>query len=291
MFFHFYRRLASLEIFPASLRNASPCFSLVVSLLVFWGCPFENKLIFHPDYRIHRTPEDVGLAFDDLFFDTKDGVRLNGWYIPYRGATKTLVWFHGNAGNISHRVGNIRLLHHRLKINIFIFDYRGYGRSTGSISEQGTYMDGAAAVEYLRIRYAVEPTRMVLFGRSLGAAVAAEMANHVQSAALILESPFSSVGEIAHELIPFLPLGPLLKTRYDTVAKVRGIKSPLLVLHGDKDEVVPFSQGIKVFEAAPQPKTFYRIVGAGHNDAYLVGGEPYFQVLKKHIEFADSAER
>ncbi len=266
-------------------------FLVFFSPVILWGCLLEDKLIFHPDLRIYRTPAELGLKFDDVYFSTSDLVRLHGWYIPYGGATTTLLWFHGNAGNISHRVENIRLLHDKVKINIFIFDYRGYGRSTGTVSEVGTYLDGEAAIEYLRLRYSVEPAHLVLFGRSLGAAVAAEMASRVHSAAVILESPFVSVREMAREIAPFLPIGPLLKTQYDTAAKVRNIKSPLLVLHGDKDEVVPFSQGKKVFDVAPQPKWFYRIAGAGHNDTYLVGGDPYFQALKNHIDGAGSTGR
>ena len=248
----------------------------------------EEKLIFHPNPRLHQTPLDAGLAFDDVFFITRDGIRLNGWFVPYRGATTTLLWFHGNAGNISHRLENIKLLHDKVNLNIFIFDYRGYGRSGGRVSEEGTYLDGEAAIEYLRKQHAVDAKKLILFGRSLGAAVAAEMATRINSLALILESPFASVREMAREIFPLLPIGPLLKTRYDIVEKIRRIKSPLLVLHGDGDEVVPFNQGKKVFDAAPQPKTFYRIAGAGHNDTYLVGGDPYFQALRDHIEQAGS---
>jgi len=251
----------------------------------------EEKFIFHPHPHIHQTPRDAGLAFDDVYFTTEDGVRLNGWFVPYRGAGATLLWFHGNAGNISHRVENIKLLHGKVKVNIFIFDYRGYGRSAGTASEEGTYRDGAAAIEYLRQRYAVEGARLVLFGRSLGAAVAAEMATRIDCAALILETPFASIREMARDVFPFLPIGPLLRTRYDVVEKIRRIKSPLLVLHGERDEVVPFNQGKMVFDAAPQPKSFYTIAGAGHNDTYLVGGDPYFAALKEQIERAASPTR
>ena len=251
----------------------------------------EDKYIFHPACCIHQTPHDVALSFDDVFFTTRDGVRLNGWFVPHRDTSPTLLWFHGNAGNISHRLENIKLLHDKVKVNIFIFDYRGYGRSAGTVSEKGTYLDGEAAIEYLRNRYGVELKRLVLFGRSLGAAVAAELATRMDSLAVILESPFASIREMAREIFPFLPMGPLLRTQYDIVEKIRRINSPLLVLHGDHDEVVPFSQGQKVFEAAPQPKKFYRIVGAGHNDTFLVGGDPYFTALKEHIEGAGAMRR
>ena len=251
----------------------------------------EKQFIFHPDSHIDQTPRDIGLPFEDVFFTTSDGIRLNGWFVPYPDAAITLLWFHGNAGNISHRLENIKLLHDKVRVNVFIFDYRGYGRSEGTVSEKGTYLDGQAAIEHLRMHYAVETTNLVLFGRSLGAAVATEMASRTDALALILETPFASIAEMARTIFPFLPIGPFLKTKYDVVQKVRAIKSPLLVLHGDRDEIVPLHQAEKVFDAAPQPKAFYTIVGASHNDTYLVGGDLYFQALRKHIDSAESSRR
>lgn len=246
----------------------------------------EEKFIFYPSDKIDETPRDHGLAFDDIYFATTDGVRLNGWFVPYPGAQTTLLWFHGNAGNISHRLENIKLLHDKVKINVFIFDYRGYGRSGGNVSEEGTYRDGEAALNYLRTREDVGKERIVFFGRSLGAAVAVELATREKCLALILETPFASIREMAKVVFPLLPIGPLLRTRYDVVEKIRKVKVPVLVLHGDRDEVVPFEQGKKVFEAAPNPKEFYTIRGAHHNDTYIVGGEAYFAVLKNFIEQA-----
>jgi fermentation-respiration switch protein FrsA (DUF1100 family) len=259
---------------------------LLLATLFSSACALERRFIFHPDPTIHQTPADVGLVFEDLYFMTRDGVRLNGWYIPHSEAALTLLWCHGNAGNISHRVENIRLLHDQVKINIFIFDYRGYGRSQGSLSEAGTYLDGIAAAEFLRERYRVEPSRLVIFGRSLGAAVAAELATRVEGLALILESPFVSVPEMARAIFPLLPLGPFLSTQYNTLEKVRRVKSPVLILHGERDEIVPLEQGRKVFAAAAEPKRFYAIRGAGHNDTYVAGGEPYYGALREALEWA-----
>lgn len=255
-------------------------FQAIISFLFLCGCPVEEKFIFYPSPKIEQTPADVGLPFDDIFFTSDDGVRLNGWFVPHPGAGLTLLWFHGNAGNISHRVENIRLLHDKVEINIFIFDYRGYGRSAGKVSEDGTYRDGEAALEYLRSRGDVDPEKIVFFGRSLGAAVAAEVAARQRCLALVLESPFASVREMARVAFPFLPIGPFLRTRYDTVEKIKKVRVPLLVLHGDQDEIVPFAQGRKVFEAAPEPKEFYTIRGAHHNDTYMVGGDAYFAALR-----------
>jgi fermentation-respiration switch protein FrsA (DUF1100 family) len=263
---------------------------ILMGALFLSGCLMEDRLIFHPEARIDRTPRDFGLAFNDVFFITSDEVRLHGWFVPYREAQITLLWFHGNAGNISHRLENIKLLHDKLKVNIFIFDYRGYGLSEGKVSERGTYLDGEAAIEHLRKHRPAESKHLVLFGRSLGAAVAIEMATRTRVlSAVILESPFASIRDMAGEIFPFLPIGPLIRTQYNVAEKIRGIKIPLLVLHGDRDEVVPFSQGKKVYDAAPQPKTFYTIGGARHNDTYIIGGDSYFEALRRHIERATSA--
>ncbi len=270
-----------------SIKVRSNLISLMLFLTpLFWGCPMEEKLIFYPDDRIDETPRDIGLAYDDIFFTTGDGVRLNGWFVPYRGAQTTLLWFHGNAGNISHRLENIKLFHDKVGVNLFIFDYRGYGRSEGRVSEEGTYLDGKAALKYLRTRENVDPKRMVLFGRSLGAAVAADLATREECLVLILETTFASIREMARAAFPFLPIGFLLRTRYDVVEKIKRIKAPLLVLHGDRDDVIPFAQGKKVFEAAPEPKEFYTIRGAHHNDTYIVGGDAYFAALKEFIDRA-----
>jgi len=246
----------------------------------------EEKLIFFPVAEIERTPRDLGLAFEDVYFTTADGVRLNGWFVPHPKATTTLLWSHGNAGNIGHRLENIRLLHDKVGINVFIFDYRGYGRSEGRASEEGTYRDAEAALEYLRASKGMEPRQILFFGRSLGAAVAAELAGRADCLALILETPFASIPEMARIAFPWLPIGHLLRTRYDVIEKVKRVRAPVLVIHGDQDDVVPFEQGRQVFAAAPSPKEFYTIRGAHHNDTYLVGGDAYFTRLKEFIDRA-----
>ncbi len=242
-------------------------------------------MIFHPSRPIEQTPQQAGLAYEDLFFVARDGVRLNGWFIPHPEARETLVWFHGNAGNIGHRVQNIRLLHDRTKVNIFIFDYRGYGSSQGAPDEEGTYLDGEAALAIVRERIGkTGADSLVFFGRSLGAAVAAEMALRFPPRGLILESPFVSIPAMARLFFPLLPIGPFLWTRYDVEEKIRNIRVPLLVLHGDRDGIVPLAQGKQVFAAAPEPKRFYTIPGADHNDTFVTGGAAYYEALKDFIE-------
>jgi fermentation-respiration switch protein FrsA (DUF1100 family) len=259
---------------------------LLFGFLILSGCLMEEKFIFFPMAEIERTPRAVGLAYEDIYFTAADGVRLNGWLAPYPGAQTTLLWLHGNAGNIGHRVGGMKLLRDRLEANVFIVDYRGYGRSEGTVSEAGTYEDAMAADRYLRGRKDLDPKRIVLFGQSLGSAVAADLAGRVESPAVILEAPFASIREMARAVYPWLPVGPLLRTRYDVVEKIKKVKTPLLVVHGELDDVVPFEQGRQVFAAATGPKEFYAIRGARHNDTFEVGGPAYFAALKDFIERA-----
>ena len=268
----------------AALKRIGAGNFLIVLLCLLTGCGLENRLIFHPTTDIARTPRDVGLDYLDLYFTTADNVRLNGWFIPHLQASATMIWFHGNAGNIGDRVDNIKLLHDKTHINIFIFDYRGYGRSPGSSSETTTYIDGDAAMNFVRTQLQVESKNLLIFGRSLGAAVAAEMASRHDSRAVILESPFMSIREMARVMLPALPIGPLLSAKFDVIDKVGKITAPLLVLHGDQDEIIPFEQGQRVFAAARQPKQFYPIKGAGHNDTFIVGGNGYYERLQSFIE-------
>ncbi|MFQ5840769.1 MAG: alpha/beta hydrolase [Candidatus Methylomirabilales bacterium] len=260
----------------------------LLCLLAGCGTVVEDQYIFLPERQLVAQPSDFGLAYEEAIFAASDGVRLHGWFIPAAKARHTLVWFHGNAGNVSHRLANAQLFHQALGVHIFLFDYRGYGRSEGGPSEAGLYMDGEAALSYLRNREDLQATRVVLFGRSLGAAVVVELAQREPVAGVILESPFTSVPEMARQLLPFLPWQRLLKTRFDSLSKIGSLRPPLLVLHGDRDEVVPFAMGRRLFEAARGPKRFHPIPGASHNDTYLVGGQAYLKVLR---DFLDSLEK
>jgi hypothetical protein len=244
---------------------------------------FEKRLIYFPMRAFDATPRGLGLKHEDVTLRADDGVRLHAWYLPVEGSRLTLLVCHGNAGNISHRLDRALLLQSRLKLESLLFDYRGYGQSEGSPDEEGTYRDARAAWRWLVAR-GVAPGRIVIFGESLGSAVALQLALEVEARALVLESPFASVPEMARAVYPFLPVWPFVRTRYDNVGKAPGLKLPLLVLHGDRDEVVPFAQGRRVFEAAPEPKRFYAIPGASHNDTYYVGGEAYWRALGEFLD-------
>lgn len=269
---------------PRMLRlNAIFCI-LLLTVLGGTGCPMERGFIFFPDKTIFETPAEIGLAFEDLYLLTSDGVKINGWFVPYPGAQVTLLWFHGNAGNLSNRVDQLRYLHQALKVHILMIDYREYGRSEGQVTEEGTYRDALTSYDYLLTRSDLDPARIVVFGQSLGAAVAVELAVQRRVVGLILEAPFTSVQDMARAAMPYLPIGPLLSTRYDSLSKIHRVEIPLLIMHGDRDEIVPYSQGRRIFEAAREPKTFYTISGAGHNDTYEVGGRAYFEAIARFIE-------
>lgn len=246
---------------------------------------FENKFIYFPMKfpRGQWQPQAFGLQAEDRYFETPDGYRLHGWFFAKDQAKTTLLWCHGNAGNITDRLDNIAQLRN-LAINIFIFDYRGYGRSQGTPSEKGIYLDAEAAYDYLTSRADVDQDNVVLFGRSLGGAVAVDLATKRPCAGLILESTFTSAKDMAKTSFGLIPVHWVMKTRLNAVRKIKSVYVPLLVLHGTSDSVVPFELGQKLFAAANEPKEFFEIQGADHNDTYVVGGPPYFNKLHAFVQ-------
>lgn len=266
------------RLVPVALATGIAALILMLGLDII-----ERAFIYFPSRPLTATPADAGLAYDEVFFTAADGVDLHGWFVPGSGRV-TWLWFHGNAGNVSHRVPDIRLFHQRLGANIFIFDYRGYGRSGGVPSEEGIYRDAEAALDMLRRRGDVDPDALVYFGRSLGAAVAIELATRYPPRGLVVEGAFGSVAAMARHQYPFLPVWPLLHTRYDSLRKIRDIEVPLLVIHAERDEVVPLAMGRGLFAAAREPKVFFLIPGAHHNDTSTVGGEGYLSALAQFLE-------
>ena len=245
----------------------------------------QSSLVYYPNMpsrALTATPQQIGLAYEDVNLLTEDGVRLHGWYVANEPSDKTLLFFHGNAGNISHRLESIELFH-RLGLNVLIIDYRGYGQSQGKVSEAGTYRDAEAAWRYLTRERGIGAERIVIFGRSLGSAIAAWLASRHRPGALILESSLSSVPSMARRLYPFLPVKWLSKFSYATAEYVREIDCPLLVLHSPQDEIIPYAEGRAVFEAAPANKTFVDMRG-GHNDGFLVSGASYINSLNTFID-------
>lgn len=246
----------------------------------------EKRFVFFPVAELLYNPGDVGLDYEDVRFQTSDGLTLQGWFIPgnfEKTSGVTWLWFHGNGGNLGHRVDELALAHHRTGANIFIFDYRGYGASEGKPSEQGTYLDSRAALGYLASRPDVDSDRIVYSGHSLGAAVAVELSLSQPPMAMVLVSPFASVRDMAKLALPFPPVGWLVRNHYDTISRIPQVNVPVLVLHGDLDDTVPISQGRKLYEAANQPKRFQALVGAGHNDTYEAAGEQYWTAIESFL--------
>lgn len=243
---------------------------LVVLGLLYAGLVFgENRFIYFPARELTTTPADAGVDFVDVNFSAEDGVRLHGWWVPGRATNTTLLWFHGNAGNLSDRVALLELLHDELGVGVFMFDYRGYGRSEGKPSEAGLYADARAAFEATQMHAGVRADEVVVFGQSLGAAVAVELATAHPVRGVVLEAAFTSIPDMARHHYAFLPVRPFLKTRFDSEARIAHIDAPLLMIHGADDDIVPLDMGRELFAAAAEPKEFSLVEGAGHNDVYL----------------------
>jgi uncharacterized protein len=242
----------------------------------------EKGIVFFPDPYLVGTPADYGLKFEEVWFTAADGVRLHGWWVPKAGAP-VLVWFHGNAGNISHRLDNIKLLLELVGVTVFIFDYREYGKSQGRISREGTYQDAAAAYRYVAETRKVPAGQIVLFGRSLGTALAVDLAVKTPCRSLIIESAFTNSADMAKLFAPFM-FDWRPKVPYDNLGKIAGLKVPVLIIHGERDEIIPVEMGRRLFAEAPEPKELYIIPGAHHNDTYLAGGQDYFARLRAFIQ-------
>jgi len=236
----------------------------------------SEGFIFYPEKDILGKPSDLGMAYEDVTFRMADALKLHGWFVP-GSRRETILWCHGNAGNIGDRLDLLKLFHDRLDVNIFIFDYRGYGRSQGRPTEDGTYRDAHGAMDYLRSRPDVEGDKIVVFGQSLGGAIAVDLACRNRFMGLILEATFTSLVDI-FEMPP-----KAFPVKYDSYSKIKRVKVPLLVLHGDHDDVVPFESGYTLYKAANEPKKFCAIEGALHNDNYIVGGDGYFTAIDEFI--------
>jgi fermentation-respiration switch protein FrsA (DUF1100 family) len=254
----------------------------VVLVLVF---VFQSRLVYFPQVgrAVGVTPLAYGLEFETHEIGTEDGERLHAWWVPVRDARGTVLMLHGNAGNIAHHLNYVRMFH-RLGYSSLIIDYRGYGQSTGSPSEEGTYRDAEAAWRWLLSR-GIEPKDIVIVGESLGGAVAAWLAARVTPRAVVLASTFTSAPDLGAQVYPFLPVRLLSRFSYDTLGAVRRVQAPVLVVHSRDDDIVPYSHGRALFAAANEPKQFLEIRG-GHNDSALFTREAWVAELRAFLERA-----
>jgi fermentation-respiration switch protein FrsA (DUF1100 family) len=269
--------------------------NLVMTLLMVVGISYvaivivavtmQSRMLYLPHYPGRdyiATPARLGMEFEAVSLVTEDGVRLEGWYVPAPNARATLALFHGNAGNISHRLETIRMFHD-LGLSVLIVDYRGYGRSQGRPDEEGTYRDARAVWRYLTETRGLAPADIVLFGRSLGAAIALELATRVRPGGLILESTFTSAPDLAATVYWYLPVQLLSRFRYPSLERIGSIRCPLLVVHSRDDEIVPYQQGRRLYDAAPEPKRFLDIRG-DHNEGYSRSRRVYLDGLKEFLD-------
>jgi fermentation-respiration switch protein FrsA (DUF1100 family) len=260
-----------------------PAFLLTVVLLAMTTNVLERMFVYYPAKELTDTPFSLGIPYRDVYPVTEDGIRLHGWFFPHPGAPHTILIFHGNAGNISHRLGWIQMLH-ALNAHILIVDYRGYGKSEGKPSEKGLYLDAAACYQWWSREQSVDGSRLVLLGKSLGGAVAVDLAHRVPVDGLILQSTFTTAWDMAKTILPVGLLQPLTNVRFDSASKIAGIRCPKLFIHGDRDDIVPFRLGRRLYDIAPPPKEFYEVTGAGHNDLIFSAGTVYVERIGAFLD-------
>jgi pimeloyl-ACP methyl ester carboxylesterase len=243
---------------------------------------WQRQKLFGPDRHLEdeRDPAAFGLEVEDRFFAAGAGVELHGWWIPRRRARGTLLYCHGSSGSIVDRIELLATLR-RLRVNLFVFDYRGYGRSTGEPSEAGLFRDVRAAWDHLVEQLGVPPAEILLFGHSLGGAVAIDCALDRPAAGLVVESSFTQVRDLARASYPRLPLHLVARNQFRSIHKVGRLTLPKLFIHGSVDERVPPTLGRRLYEAAAEPKELYLVPGAGHNDLHAQGGVPYVRRISR----------
>ena len=246
---------------------------LLLALMIYL---FQDRMVFLsnlPGRALEASPGDIGLDYENVSLTTSDNERLHGWYIPATNPRGVLLFFHGNAGNISHRLDSIKIFH-ELGLDTLIIDYRGYGQSTGKASEQGTYLDAQAAWDYLVNTRGIPTDRIIIFGRSLGGAIGTWLGAQNTPAAVIIESSFSSGVDIARRLYPFLPVHLLTRLQYPVADYASQLNCPVLVVHSRHDEIIPFTMGQAIYAAVKQDKQFLELRG-DHNNGFLISQKEY----------------
>jgi hypothetical protein len=256
----------------------------VVSLRII-----ENQLIYFPPRYPDGFPPSpiVERDVEEVWLLTEDGVRINAFYRSLPASKLVLLWFHGNAENIGYGLDHLRALA-KIGVNILAVDYRGYGKSEGKPDEAGVYQDADAAYDYLIKQRHFRAEDIIIYGHSLGGAVAVNLASRRPCGGLIVQSSFTNARAMARRMFAIPLIAYVVKSRFDSLQKIREVHAPILIVHGTRDEVVPFRMGQQLFAAAPEPKRFYPIEGAGHNNLMEVGGERYLACLQRFV--AESAQ-
>jgi fermentation-respiration switch protein FrsA (DUF1100 family) len=251
-----------------------------------WGVVLyimQPRFLYCPVREVASTPDGLELDFEDVVFKSADGLKLSGWYIPAKNSKLTVLFCHGNGGNMMHRLDSIDIFH-GLGLNCFIFDYRGYGESQGKPSEEGTHLDAEAAYKWLTEEKKTPADNVIIFGRSLGGSIAAQLATKVKAGALIIESTFTSYVDMGKKFYPYMPVRWFARFSYRTIDFVKDVHCPVMLIYSRNDELVPFEFGSELYEAANEPKEFVEIFG-NHNDGFLVSGEIYKEAWTEWLKF------
>jgi len=272
------KKFWSISFMPITWPYILSLIVIFIVLSVVFYTKIENFYVFFPQTDLEITPDDLHLNYRDVYLNSLDGEKLHGWFFPTDASHPVIMISHGNACNISHMLDYANILTKK-NLQVFLFDYRGYGRSTGAPSEKGVYMDAQAAYDYLVNKERIVADNIILFGQSLGAATAIDVAikNHIRS--IIIEGAFTSTKDMSKTMFPMNIVSFILPSNYNNLKKIAQITVPKLIIHGEDDEIVPFSMGKRLFEASMDPKYFYAIKAAAHNDTFIVGGKKYFEDL------------
>ena len=256
---------------------------LVAYSILGWSLYFlQSSFVYKPTKELLYNPGDLNLTYEKVVLRTEDGLKLSAWFIPAENARQTILFCHGNAGNISHRLDTANIFN-ELGVNCLLFDYRGYGNSQGKPTEEGTYLDAEAAWDWL-IKRGIEPEQIIIFGRSLGGSIASHLAAKVHPSGLVLESNFTSYVDLGLKFYPYMPIRLFARFDYNAIDHIRKIDCPILIIHSRNDEVIPFEFGLKLYDAAKEPKEFLEIFGS-HNDGFLYSGQVYRDTWTKWLGF------
>ncbi|WP_319469538.1 alpha/beta hydrolase [uncultured Pseudodesulfovibrio sp.] len=260
--------------------------ALCYAAITAWVYFSQRRMLYQPRHEIRITPADAGLEYQDVHLTNELGTRIHGWWVPCENARFTLLFSHGNGGNVSHRVESLRIFHD-LGLSVLVYDYSGYGMSEGKPSETATEADALAAWDWLTAEQDIAPQSVILLGRSLGGGVSAGLAktltkNGTSPAGLILESTFTSIPDMGALLYPWLPVRLLAKYRYETKADIAEVDIPILFAHSPEDDIIPYALGIELFESYRGPKSFLELTG-DHNTGFILSGEKYPQGIGKFL--------
>jgi len=252
---------------------------LISAVYKFFTQSFD---VYHPKKEITATPFDKKLYFEEIILKSSDEVNISGWFVPAGKSKEAVLLLHGNGGNISTRLTLIEYFRRQMSLPVFIIDYRGYGKSEGRPTEEGTYLDAMAAWEYLTNTKKIDPGNIIIYGRSLGGAIAAKLAGETGGKLLILDSTFTSIKDIAAELYPYLPVRNFFKFSYPTIDYLKKVSCPVLIIHSTGDDYIPFSHAVKLYNAANKPRHFLKI-GGFHNNSYIKSKQIFIEGIKSFI--------